>query len=104
MIAVLLVILVLLWFLGYVRLDALPIPDLQLFVINGQPITLWNILIFLVIAGLVGILPSPLRQIAGVFLILWVLSILGILAIAGLSSLLVLAIIVGLIAYLLGLF
>lgn len=102
MIAALLIILILLWFFGYVHVNAIPIPDLQLFVINGQSITLWNVLILLVVAGLVGILPSPFREIAGVLLILWILSVLGILAITGLSSLLVLAIIIGLVVYLLG--
>lgn len=102
MIAALVIILIILWFFGYVHISAFPVPDLQLFVINGQPITLWNILILLVIAGIIGILPSPFREIGGVLLILWILSVLGILAITGLSSILVLAIIIGLVVYLLG--
>lgn len=99
----LLIILIILWFLGYLRVDGLPpIPDFYLFSLNGQPITLWNILTLLVISALIGILPSPFREIAGVLLILWILSVLGILALGGLSSMLVIAIIVGLILYLFG--
>jgi hypothetical protein len=103
MLAALLVILIILWFLGYIHIDGLTIPDISLFTINGHTITLINLLTFLVISAIVGALPSPFRQIAGVALLLWVLSILGILAIGGLSSLLVIAIILGLIAYVFGL-
>lgn len=102
MIEALLIILIFLWFLGYLRVEALPIPDLILFNINGQPITLWNILILLVVSILIGLLPRPFKEIAGVMLILWILSVLGILAFAGLSSMLVIAIIIGLILYLAG--
>lgn len=102
MLEALLVILIILWLGGYLRIDGLSIPDLQLFTLNNQPITLWNILILLVLCALIGALPSPFRQIAGVLLILWILSILGILALGGLSSMLVIAIIVGLVLYLFG--
>lgn len=102
MLETLLVILITLWFLGYLRIDAIPVPDLVLFSLNGQSITLWNILILLVIATVIGILPSPFREIASVLAVLWVLSVLGILALGGLSSMLVIAIIVGLVLYLAG--
>lgn len=102
MLEALLVILVILWFAGYLRIDGLVIPDFSLFSINGQLITLWNILTLLVISAVIGVLPSPFREIAGVLLVLWVLSVLGILALGGLSSMLVIAIIVGLILYLAG--
>ena len=103
MIGIILVVLIALWFLGYIRIDGLPtIPDIQLLVLNGQPITLWNVLIFAVICWAIGVLPSPLRQIAGVLLIIWVLATLGILAIAGLAQIIVLAVIIGLIVALLG--
>ncbi len=98
----LLVILVVLWFLGYVHISGLVVPDAVLFTVNGQPITLWSVLILAVVAWLIGVLPRPFREIASVILVLWVLSVLGILAFAGLSNLLVLAIIVGLVFYLLG--
>ncbi len=102
MLKVLLIILILLWFGGYLRVSAFTIPDLVLFNINGQPITLWNVLILLVIASVIGILPGPFRGIAGVLFILWILSVLGIIAFGELSSMLVIAIIVGLILYLIG--
>lgn len=69
---------------------------------NGLDITIWNVLIFLVFIWLVGILPSPLRQIAVVFILIWILASLGIIAIAGLSNILVIAIIVGVLLYILG--
>lgn len=102
MLVALLVILIILWFLGYVRVGGITIPDISLFVLNGQEITLWNILILLVLSGVVGILPRPFREIAGVLVVLWVLSVLGILAFTGLSNLLVLAVIIGLIVFLIG--
>lgn len=105
MLVALLVILIILWYLGYVSVGNVNIPNMILFTINGQQVTLWNLLILLVISAIIGILPSPLREIAGVVLILWILSVLGILAFAGLSSILILAIIIGLVLFLLkGLF
>ena len=95
----LLLILAVLWFFGYIHISGLNLPDLNLFTINSQPVTLWNLLILLVIIGIIGALPNPFRAIAGVLLILWILSILGVLAIAGLSSILVIAIIVGVLVY-----
>ncbi len=101
MIAGLLIILIILWLLGYIHISIFTVPDLTLFSINGQPITLWNILILFVIGTLIGVLPSPFREIAGVLLILWILSVLGIIAIAGLSNILIIAIILGLILFIL---
>lgn len=96
MIEAILLILILLWIMGYVRIGNFAIHDPVLFSLNGHPITLFNILILLVIMWAIEALPSPLRQVAMVILILWVLSTLGILAIANLSSILILALIVGL--------
>ena len=101
MLEVLLVILILLWLTGNLNLRGFTVPNISLFSFNGHIITLWNLFIFLVAVWAIGLLPSPIREIAGVLLILWVLSILGILAIAGLSNLLVIAIIVGIVASLL---
>ena|SRR5438552_15266154 len=102
MLGVLLLVLVFLWFIGYIHISGLTIPDINLFTINSHMVTLVEILIFLLIIGAAEALPSPLRQIAFVILLIWVLSTLGILAIAGLASILVLAIILGLILALLG--
>jgi hypothetical protein len=95
MLELILLILVLLWVTGNLNLVGVRIPNLSLLVINGRAITLIDLLVFLVVLWAVGILPSPIREIAGVLLILWILSILGFLAIAGLSNLLIIAIIVG---------
>lgn len=101
MLAVLFLVLIALWFLGYIRIEGLPtLPDIILFTINGVPITLWNLLILLVVAWAIGIIPSPIRQIVAVLLILWILATLGILAIGTfpLANILVLAIIIGIVA------
>jgi len=101
MIVAIVIILIVLWLLGYAPISGLNIPDIVLFSINNQQITLWNILILAVIAWAMGILPRPFREIASVLLVLWILSVVGILAIAGLPSILVIAIIVGLVIFLL---
>lgn len=97
MLIAIVIILIILWFLGYVPISGISIPNLALFTINNHVITLWELLIFLVIGWAIGILPRPLQAIASVLLLLWVLSVLGILAIAGLANIIVLLIIVGLI-------
>jgi len=91
------VILIILWFLGYAPISGISLPNFVLFTINNHPITLWEILILAVIAWAIGILPRPFQAIASVLLVLWILSVLGILAVAGLPSIVVLVIIVGII-------
>ncbi len=98
MLEVVLVLLIILWLTGNLVIPGLVIPNMSLLVINGQTITLIDLLTFALILWALGLLPSPLRQIAGILLVVWVLSVLGFLAIGGLSSLLVIAIIVGIIA------
>lgn len=102
MLEALLVVLIILWFLGYVHIGGITVPDIVLFNINGRPITLWELLILAVVSWVISILPSPFRQIAGVMLVLWILSTLGIIAFANLSSILVIAIIAGVIIYIIG--
>ena len=97
MLIAIIIILAILWFLGYAPISGISIPNLVLFSINNHPITLWNILILLVIGWAIGILPRPFQAVASILLLLWILSVLGILAIAGLSNIIVLVIIVGLI-------
>jgi hypothetical protein len=96
MLIIILLLLIFLWFMGYGPSTSLHVP---LIVLAGRSITLWDIIIFAVIIWLIGALPSPFREIAGIFFILWLLSVLGILAIAGSSSMLLIAIIVGLVLY-----
>ncbi len=98
----LLVLLVALWFFGYLHIPNFSLPDISLFVVNGHVVTLLEVLIFCVVVSAVGILPTPLRQIGFAVALLWVLSTLGVIAIAGLASILVIAVIVGLVAALLG--
>ena len=100
MIIALIIILVVLWFLGYVPISGIVLPNivhLVVVTINNHPITLLQILILLVIGLAISILPRPLQAVGSVLLVLWVLSVLGILAIAGLSSVVVIVIIVGLV-------
>lgn len=100
MLEALLVILIILWFLGYITVPGLIIPDIVLFSINGHPITLWGILVLIILSWIIGALPSPFREIATILGVLWILSVIGILAIGGFSQLFVIAIIFGLIFYL----
>lgn len=99
MLVAIVVILIVLWLLGYAPVQGISIPNIQLFSINNHSVTLWDILTLAVISWLIGILPRPFQEIAGVLLLLWVLSVIGIIAIAGFSNIIVVAIIVGLILY-----
>src|ERR1035437_2338074 len=98
MIIAIVIILIILWFLGYAPISGISIPNFVLFTVNNHAVTLWEVLILAVIAWAIGILPRPFQAVASVLLLLWVLSVLGILGIAGLSNIIVLVIIVGLIA------
>lgn len=97
MLTAIIVILIILWFLGYVPIATGYIPNIILFSTNNHAVTLWELLILIVVSWAIGILPRPLQAVASVLLVLWILSVLGILAIAGLPNILVLIIIVGLI-------
>ena len=103
MLLTIVVLLIVLWFLGYVQISNVAIPNVPLFDINAHTVTLVELLIFVAIVWAVSILPTPLRQVGFAVVVLWVLATLGIIAVVGLSSILVIAIIVGLIASLLGL-
>jgi hypothetical protein len=100
----LLILLLALWYLGYIHISGLTIPDFTLFIINGHDITFYNALIALVILAIVLVLPYPFREIVVVFFVLLALSILGIIPIVGLSTLFIFAIIVTFVIFLLGLF
>jgi hypothetical protein len=97
MVGAIIIILIILWALGYTPLSGTYVPNPELLVLNGHPVTLFNILILLIIGWAIGILPPPFQAIASVLLILWVLSVLGILAIAGLPNIIILAVIVALV-------
>ena len=101
MLALIIIILIVLWYLGYIQIPAFTLLNHVLFTINSHAVTIWEFLILLIIGWAIGILPSPIRQIAGVLLILWILATLGFIAVAGFGSIVVIAIIVGLIFFLL---
>jgi hypothetical protein len=98
MVTALLIALVILWLLGYLTIPF--IPNMYLFTIHAHQITLWNLLTFVVLLWIVGILPRPFREISFVLLILWTLSILGIIGFIGLPSLILIAVIAGIVVYL----
>jgi len=97
MLVAIVIILVILWFLGYAPVSGISIPNIILFTINNHQITLWEVLILAVVGWAISILPRPLQAVASVLLVLWILSVLGILAIAGLPNIIVLVIILALI-------
>ena len=97
MLIAIIIILTILWFLGYAPLSGISIPNIGLFSINGHMITLWEVLILFVIIWAIGILPRSFQTVASALLLLWILSALGIFAIAGLPNIIVLVIIVALI-------
>lgn len=98
MLLTLLAVLLVFWLLGYGPLLILKFP---LFNLNGRMINLWDVLIFLLMIYVVSALPRPLKEIASVLLLIWVLTVFGVIAIAGLSNILILSLIVGLIIYIL---
>lgn len=97
MIIAIVIVLIVLWFLGYAPITGISIPNIVLFTINNHPVTLWELLILGVVSWAISILPRPFQIAGSVLLLLWILSVLGILAIGGLSNIIVLVIIVGLI-------
>lgn len=97
MLIAIIIILAILWFLGYAPISGISIPNFVLFNINNHPVTLWEVLILAVIGWAIGILPRPFQAVAGVLLFLWILSVLGIFAISGVSSIIVLLIIAALV-------
>jgi hypothetical protein len=98
MLVLLLLLLFIFWLFGYGAIAVLPFP---LFTFMRHTITLWDLLIFFVVVWLISLLPSPFGEIASILVILWVLSVFGIIAVVGISNLLVIAIIVGLLLYIL---
>jgi hypothetical protein len=84
-----------------VNIPGLPALDIELFSFLGKSVSLLDLLIFFIIVWIIGILPSPFRQIAGVILALWLLSFFGVIAIAGLSNILIIVLIVGLLLHIL---
>lgn len=97
MMPTLLIILVVLWITGIIKIPGIVLRDIVIFRLNGKPISVWDLVLFIVIIWAIKELPSPVREIAGIFLILWILSLLGFIVIAGLSNLLIIALIIGIV-------
>ena len=95
MLAALLIILIVLWFVGVIKIPGVIVNDVVLFEFNGKSISLLDLLIFLIIIWLIQILPIPIRYIAGIVFFLWILSIFGIIAITWSSNVFLFIIIVG---------
>ncbi len=83
-----------------ITIVGLPSLDITVATINRQAISLWDIITFVLVAGLIGLLPRPFREIFAVVLLVWTLSVLGIIAIGGLSTILLFGILIGTLAYL----
>jgi hypothetical protein len=94
---VVLVLLAILWLLGYIKIPHLVVPRTPLFYINGHAINLWEVLIFVVAIWAIGITGSPFKEIFATLLILWVLATLGFITVVNFSNILVIAIIFGLV-------
>jgi len=97
MLVAIIILLSILWILGYAPLSGFSIPNMILFPINNHMVTLWEVLMLLVISWAIGILPRPFREVASILLALWILSVLGILAITGLPNIIIIVIIIALI-------
>ncbi|MBI4225497.1 hypothetical protein HY612_00095 [Candidatus Roizmanbacteria bacterium] len=102
MLLYILLILILLWILGVVRVPLFSTVNIPLIYIGRKAVGLYDILIFILILWLIRILPSPLREIVTVFLMLWLLSFFGLFFFGGLANILVLFLILGLVFYLIG--
>ena len=93
---ILVVLLVLLWILGFIQIPGINIPNPNIFVINGHWVSLVDILLVALFIWALEILPTPFKEIAFVLLVLWLLSILGIIALANFSSIIIIALIIAL--------
>jgi hypothetical protein len=100
MLPIVLIFLIVLFILGYINIPFLPIRDIELFNLLGKTISVYDLAVFLFILWIIDLLPWPFRGLAGVILVLWLLSFFGIIAISGFSHILLLGLIIGVIAYL----
>lgn len=96
MAGIILFLMVVLYFYGYVQIPGIAVPNPTLFIINGQPISLAIFLIFFAILWTLSVLPPVLRVIGIVLLVAWTLTELGVFVIAGLSNFIAIAVIVSL--------
>ncbi len=91
-----LLLLVLLYFYGYVQIPGITVPNPTILTIHNQPISVSAFLIFFAILWTISILPPVLRIIAIILLLAWTLTELGFVVIAGLSNFIAITIIMAL--------
>ena len=96
MAGLILLLMVILYFYGYVQVPGVTVPNPTLFFIHGQTISLAALLIFFAILWTISVLPPVLRIIGIILLAAWTLTELGFFVIAGLSNFIAIAMIVGL--------
>ncbi|OGK12919.1 hypothetical protein A3A93_01740 [Candidatus Roizmanbacteria bacterium RIFCSPLOWO2_01_FULL_38_12] len=99
MLGILLIFLLLVVSLGYVKVPYIAIRDIALFELFGKTISLYDLLAFLLILWVIEILPWPFRGLATIILLLWLLSFFGIITIVGFSDILLVALVLGIVAY-----
>lgn len=99
MTTLILVLLIALWLLGYINIPQIPLNNTVIISLLGKNVTLYDLIIALLITWLIGVLPSPFRQIASVLFLLWILAFFGIIAITNFANIIVIALIVGLAFY-----
>lgn len=96
MAGIILLIMVVLYFYGYVQIPGVTVPNPILFTLHGESISLAAVLIFLAIIWTISILPPILRIIGIILLVAWTLTELGFVVIAGLSNFIAIAVIISL--------
>jgi len=92
MLILLLVLLTVFWLLGYIAIPGVSLRK-EIFSIRGRQITVWDVLTFLVILWIIGVLPGPFHAIAAILLVVWLLGIIGIIQVANFSAIVILTII-----------
>jgi hypothetical protein len=96
MVGFVLLLMIILYFYGYVLIPGITVPNPTLFFIHGQTVSLAAFLIFFAILWTISVLPPVLRIIGSILLIAWTLTELGFIIIPGLSNFITIAIIGGL--------
>lgn len=94
--------LILFWLLGIVKFPVLSVVNSPIIYLGYKAIGVYDILVFILIVWLIRVLPSPLREIVSLFLVIWVLSFFGLFFFGGLANLLILLLIIGLILHIFG--
>lgn len=87
------IILIILFVLGYVSIPGVTIPNYQVYTLNHHVITLYEILILIVIFWMLKVLPYYLRVVAGALLLIWIASTLGFIMVKGLPMVIIIALI-----------